>query len=46
MMGTLNMDVTLEANNGNFFGGDSSETVTVTLSLLVFQPSGMTPLTT
>ena len=46
MMGTLNMDVTLEANNGWGFGGDSSETVTVTLTLLVFQPSGMTPLTT
>ena len=45
MMGALNMDVSLNANNGNFFGGDSTESVTVTLSLLVFQPSGMTPLT-
>ena len=37
------MDVSLNANNGNFLGGDNSETVTVTLSMLVFQPSGMTP---
>ena len=36
------MDVSLNANNGNFLGGDNSET-TVTLSMLVFQPSGMTP---
>jgi hypothetical protein len=46
MMGTLGMDVSLNANNGNFLGGDSTETVTATLTLLVFQPSGMTPLTT
>jgi hypothetical protein len=45
MMGTLGMEVSLNANNGNFFGGDSTESVTVTLNLLVFQPSGMTPLT-
>ena len=45
MMGALSMDVSLNANNGNFFGGDSTESVTVTLSMLVFQPSGMTPLT-
>lgn len=45
MIGVLNMDVTLGAESGVFFGGDSTESVTVTLSLLVFQPSGMTPLT-
>jgi hypothetical protein len=43
MVGSLTMDVTLNANNGFFAGGDDSETVTVTLSMLVFQPSGMTP---
>jgi len=43
MMGTLSMDVTLNVNNGNPFGGDSTETVTVTLSMLTFQPSGMDP---
>ena len=43
MVGSLTMDVSLNANNGNLFGGDNSETVTVTLSMLVFQPSGMTP---
>jgi hypothetical protein len=44
MVGSLTMDVSLSANNGNLFGGDNSETVTVTLSMLVFQPSGMTPI--
>jgi sodium/proline symporter len=43
MMGTLSMDVTLNANDGNPFGGDNTETVTVTLSMLTFQPSGMDP---
>ena len=45
MMGTMVMDVSLNANNGNPIGGDDSETVTVTLTMLVFQPSGMTPIT-
>ena len=45
MTGTLAMDVSLNANNGNPLGGDSSESVTVSLTMLVFQPSGMTPLT-
>ena len=45
MVGTVNMDVSLETNNGNFFGGDESESVVVTLRMLVFQPSGMTPAT-
>ena len=45
MMGTMAMDVSLNANNGNPIGGDDSETVTVTLTMLVFQPSGMTPIT-
>ncbi|MEC8397980.1 MAG: hypothetical protein VXZ34_00160, partial [Candidatus Thermoplasmatota archaeon] len=43
MVGNLNMDVSLNANNGNFLGGDSTESVEVTLTLLIFQPSGMTP---
>ena len=46
MQGELTMDVTLDAVNGNPFGGDNSETVTVTLSMQVFQPSGMNPVTT
>ena len=46
MVGTVNMDVSLEVNNGNLFGGDDSENVVVTLRMLVFQPSGMTPATT
>ena len=47
MMGTMAMDVSLNTNDGKPFGGDdTSETVTVTLSMLVFQPSGMTPVTT
>jgi hypothetical protein len=45
MMGSLTMDVALNANNGNPFGGDNSESVTVTLTMLVFQPSGMVPVT-
>ena len=45
MVGTLTMDVTVEVNNGFFLSGDNGETVTVTLTMLVFQPSGMTPLT-
>jgi len=46
MVGTLTMDVTVEVNNGFApFSGDNGETVTVTLTMLVFQPSGMTPLT-
>jgi len=45
MVGTLTMGLTLEANNGNPFCGDNSENVEVTLSMLIFQPSGMTPLT-
>ncbi len=45
MVGTLTMDVTVEVNNGlPPFSGDNGETVTVTLTMLVFQPSGMTPL--
>ncbi len=46
MVGTLTMDVTVEVNNGFApFSGDNGETVTVTLTMLVFQPSGMTPIT-
>lgn len=45
MMGTMAMDVALNTNEGNPIGNDNSETVTVTLTMLVFQPSGMTPLT-
>jgi len=46
MQGSLSMDVTVDTNTG--FGGidgDSGETVTVTLTMQVFQPSGMTPVT-
>ena len=46
MMGTMAMDVALNTNEGNPLGNDNSETVTVTLTMLVFQPSGMTPVTT
>ena len=47
MVGTLTMDVTVEVNNGfPPIPADGGETVTVTLTMLVFQPSGMTPLTT
>ena len=45
MMGALAMDVALSTNEGNPIGNDNSETVTVTLSMLVFQPSGMVPVT-
>ena len=45
MMGTLAMDVALNTNEGNPIGNDNSETVTVTLTMLVFQPSGMVPVT-
>jgi sodium/proline symporter len=45
MVGTLSMDVSLSTNNGNPFFADGGETVTVTLTMLVFQPSGMTPIT-
>jgi hypothetical protein len=45
MVGTVNMDVSLETNSGNFFEVDDSENVVVTLRMLVFQPSGMTPAT-
>ena len=45
MVGTVNMDVSLEANNGLPGGQDNSETITVTLRMLIFQPSGMTPVT-
>ena len=47
MVGTLTMDVTVEVNNGlpALLATDNGETVTVTLTMLVFQPSGMTPLT-
>ena len=47
MQGTLTMDVTVDTNAGfGGFQGDSGETVTVTLSMQVFQPSGMNPVTT
>ena len=45
MIGTVAMDVALNTNEGNFLGDDNTETVTVTLTMLVFQPSGMTPIT-
>jgi hypothetical protein len=45
MVGTLSMDVSLNTNSGTPFLADGGETVTVTLTMLVFQPSGMTPLT-
>jgi sodium/proline symporter len=45
MVGTLSMDLTLEANNQNFAGGDDSESVTVTLVMQVFQPGTLTPVT-
>ncbi|MEK9651069.1 MAG: sodium/proline symporter [Poseidonia sp.] len=44
MVGTLSMDVSLSTNSGTFLA-DGGETVTVTLTMLVFQPSGMTPIT-
>ncbi|MBL6733641.1 MAG: sodium/proline symporter [Candidatus Poseidonia sp.] len=45
MVGTLSMDVSLSTNDGNPLFPDNGETVTVTLTMLVFQPSGMTPVT-
>jgi hypothetical protein len=46
MQGSLSMDVTVNTNAGfGGFQGDSGETVTVTLTMQVFQPSGMTPVT-
>jgi sodium/proline symporter len=44
MVGTLSMDLSLSTNSGPFLT-DDGETVTVTLTMLVFQPSGMTPVT-
>ena len=38
-------DIISWQDEGNPIGNDNSETVTVTLTMLVFQPSGMTPLT-
>ena len=46
MVGAMAMDVALNTNEGSPIGDDNSETVTATLTMLVFQPSGMTPLTT
>ena len=45
MVGTVAMDVALNTNEGSPFGNDNTETVTVVLSMLIFQPSGMNPLT-
>ena len=45
MIGTVAMDVALNTNEGSPFGNDNSETVTVTLTMLVFQPSGMVQVT-
>ena len=45
MVGTVAMDVTLNTNEGSPFGNDNTETVTVVLSMLIFQPSGMNPVT-
>ena len=45
MIGTVAMDVALNTNEASPVGNDNTETVTVTLSMLVFQPSGMTPIT-
>ena len=46
MQGPLSMDVTVNTNAGlGGFQGDSGETVTVTLTMQVFQPSSMTPVT-
>jgi hypothetical protein len=48
MQGSLTMDVTVNTNSGAgaLFQSDGGETVTVTLSMQVFQPSGMNPVTT
>ena len=45
MVGTLSMDITLDANNQIFTGGDNSESVTVTLVMQVFQTGTLTPVT-
>ena len=45
MVGTVAMDVALNTNEGSPFGNDNTETVTVVLSMLIFQPSGMNPVT-
>jgi len=45
MVGTVAMDVALNTNEGSPFGNDNTETVTVVLSMLIFQPSGMIPVT-
>ena len=45
MVGTVAMDVALNTNEGSPFGNDDTETVTVVLSMLIFQPSGMNPVT-
>ena len=45
MVGSLSMDVTVEVNNQLPIGGDTGETVTVTLTLQVFQPGTLTPVT-
>ena len=45
MVGTVAMDVALNTNEGSPFGNDNTETVTVVLSMLIFQPSGMKPVT-
>ena len=45
MGGTVAMDVALNTNEGSPFGNDNTETVTVVLSMLIFQPSGMNPVT-
>ena len=45
MVGTVAMDVALNTNEGSPFGNDDTETETVVLSMLIFQPSGMNPVT-
>ena len=45
MVGTVAMDVALNTNEGSPFGNDDTETVTVVLSMLIFQPSGTNPVT-
>ena len=45
MVGTVAMDVALNTNEGSPFGNDDTETVTLVLSMLIFQPSGMNPVT-
>ena len=45
MVGTVAMDVALNTNEGRPNRNDNTETVTVVLSMLIFQPSGMNPVT-